>query len=430
MIGEISDRHRKWLGWFRLLAGFGSVQVVIQATGFLGGILLVRSLSKADYAWFTIANTFVSIVSMLADSGVSAALSSIGGAIWQDNARFGSLIRTALSLRRRLFFATIVVVTPVFVWLLAKNQAPPATIGVLIGFSILGFTFQLTGGILGVVITLRQDLRRMQSLAFGAALLRLALIVAACAIFIDARVAVLVGIFGPAMNSWFLRRWVRESVEWDAPQSIEYLGRILSVVKKQAPLTIFYCIQGQILVGIVSIFGSKERVAEIGALGRFGMIFAVIASVINGVIVPRFARCQEPAVLRRRYWQTVTGFALLAGALVSITALFPKLLLWVLGAKYASLENEVWLMMLSSGLGALYAMQHALTFSKAWIARAWISIPMEILTQVCLILMLDISTIRGVLWLSCLSFIPPILLNVIIAHLEVRKFTSSTPLPR
>lgn len=421
MNAGLSHRHRKWFGWFRLLAAFGSVQVVIQIAGFFSGILIVRTLTKADYAWFTIANTFVSILSMLADSGVSAALSSIGGTIWQDNARMGSLIRTALSLRRRLFVATLIVVTPIFVWLLAKNHAPTATIAVLIALAVAGFASQLTGGVLGVVISLRQELPRMQSLACGVALLRLGLICVACAIFIDVRVAVLVGVAGFTMNAWFLRRWVKASVEWDAPQSPEYRSRILSVVKKQVPLTIFYCIQGQILVGIISIFGSNERVAEIGALNRFVMIFAAISAVVNGVVVPRFARCQEPGLLRRRYWQIVTGFVLLAAVLVVLTAIFPRPLLWVLGSKYASLEAEVWLTMLNAGLGSLYATQYALTFSKAWIASAWISIPMEIVTQVCLILLLDISTVRGVFWLSCISFIPLIILNMIIANRELKK---------
>jgi hypothetical protein len=78
-------------------------------------------------------------------------------------------------------------------------------------------------------------------------------------------------------------------------------------------------------------------------------------------------------------------------------------------------------MMLSAGLGALFATQHALSYSKAWIAPAMVSIPMEIVTMVLLSLTLDTSTVRGVLWLGCGSLIPPIILKVIIAHLNLRK---------
>ena len=399
--------------------------MVIQVLGFLSGILIVRHLSKPDYAWFTIANSLVSTLGMIADSGVSAAVSSVGGTIWQDNARFGSLIRTALTLRRKFAILTVIVVTPIFIWLLVKNQAPGWTVAVVVSAALMGFSLQLTAGILGIVVSLRQEIRRMQSLGLAAAVLRLALVASACLVFFDARVAVIIGLCGPGLSTWFLRQWVKTSVDWNAQERSDYRSRILAVVKKQAPLTIFFCLQGQIIVWLISIFGSKERVAEIGALGRFAMIFVVLSSVMNSIVVPRFARCQNPSVLRRRYWQVTTGFALLAGSFVALSAAFPRPLLWVLGVKYANLQDDVWLMMLSSSLAALFATQFALTYSKAWIAPAMISIPMEIVTQVILIQFLDLSTVRGVLWLSFGSFIPPILLNMIIAHVELKK----APLP-
>jgi len=426
MNDRLSQRNLKWLGWGRILVGFGSVQMVIQVLGFLTGILIVRHLTKPDYAWFTIANALVATLGMIADSGVSSGLSSVGGQIWQDSVRFGSLIRTALALRRKLAVVTVLVVTPVFIWLLIKNQAPAATIAVLVAAALAGFSFQLTTGILGIVISLRQEIHRMQGIGLAAAVLRLTLVALACLIFFDVRVAVVIGVFGPGVQSWLLRRWVKTSVDWNAPETADYRKRILAVVKKQAPLTLFFCLQGQIVVWLISIFGSNERVAEIGALGRFAMIFTVVSSVVNGIVVPRFARTQDRNLLRRRYGQVVAGIALLAGSLVVLSAIFPRPLLWVLGGRYANLEDAVWIMMLSAALGAVFATQHALTYSKAWIAPAIISIPMELVTLVILIQVLDMSTVRGVLWLSCGSFIPQIGLNMIIARLNLRKDSPPT----
>lgn len=421
MAAGLSPQHRKWLQWFHILAGFASVQMVIQVLGFLSGILIVRHLSKPDYAWFTIANALIATLGMIADSGVSAGLSSIGGTIWQDGARFGSLIRTALALRRKFALVTVILVTPIFTWLLVKNQAPAVTVAIVVAAALVGFSLQLTGGILGMVMSLRQEIRRLQLLGLGAALARLVLVASACIVLIDLRVVVIIGVIGPGFQLWFLRRWVREAVNLNAPETPEYRDRLLTVVKKQLPLTLFYCLQGQVIVWLISIFGSKERIAEIGALGRFAMIFTVVSSVMNGVVVPRFARCQDLSLLRRRYWQIVAGFAAVAGALVILSAAFPRPLLWVLGGQYANLESEVWLMMLSAALAALFATQFALTYSKAWIAPAIISIPMEIVTQAVLIFLLDMTTVRGVLLLGCCSFIPPIFLNMIIAHLNLRK---------
>ena len=424
MSDALSHRHRKWLGWFSLLAGFASAQLIIQVLGFLSGILVVRYLSKPDYAWFTIANTLVATMGMLADSGVSGALSAVGGTVWQDDAKFGSLIRTALTLRRKLAIGSVIVVTPIFVWMLAKNHAPVATIAVVLPAALLGLSMQLTAAVLGVVVSLRQEIRRMQTLGLAAALLRLMLLAPACLVFMDVRVAVIIGTVAVAFQVWLLRRWVSTSVELRAPESADYRSRILAVVKKQAPLTIFYCLQANIIIWLISIFGSPQRVAEIGALGRFALLFALISSVLNGIVVPRFARCQDPGILRRRYWQVAISFAILGGSLVALSAAFPRPLLWVLGSKYANLEHEVWLMMLSAASGGMFISLVSLTYSKGWIVPATISIPLEIVVQLVLILIFDISTVRGVLWIGVFTPLPLTLMNVIIAHKEIARIPS------
>ncbi len=84
MAVALSERHRKWFRWFSLLAKFASAQLVIQVLGFLSGILIVRHLSKPDYAWFTIANSLAATMNMLADVGVSGALMAVGGELWQS----------------------------------------------------------------------------------------------------------------------------------------------------------------------------------------------------------------------------------------------------------------------------------------------------------------------------------------------------------
>lgn len=422
---KLFEGQQKWLARLRLLASFGSVQIVIQVLGFLNGILIVRYLSKPDYAWFTIATALVSTLGMLADCGVSGALSAIGGRVWQDNVRFGSLIRTALTLRRALALWSVLIVTPLFLWLLVKNQAPAEVIAVLLPAAMVGFLLQLSATVLSVVLLLRQEIRQIQSLGFLTAVFRFALIGSACLVFIDARVATIAGTIAIALNAWLVRKWAYASVDSSAPIDAEYRTEILSVVKRQAPLTIFYCLHGQISVWLISIFGGALRVAEIGALGRFAAIFTVVTSVMSGVVVPRFARCQDAGTLWRRYWQIFAGFALGFGILVVGSALFPGPLLWILGAKYANLEGDVWLMMLTSAVGSMLTTLQALNFSKAWIPPALVSIPMDVITLVILVMVCDISTVRGVLTMSCLGFVPHLFLNSIVAHRGLKKLASA-----
>ena len=119
--------------WFPILVRFTSVQVVVQALGFAAGILIVRGLPKREYAFYTIGNTMLATILLLADSGISSALTAIGGRVWQDDHRLGRLLTTTLQLRRQLAILTILVVVPVLVWLLRQNGANPlVTIGVVL----------------------------------------------------------------------------------------------------------------------------------------------------------------------------------------------------------------------------------------------------------------------------------------------------------
>src|SRR3954466_10714670 len=104
---------RRALHRARVVGSFAMVQGVVQFIGFLSGILLVRALSQHEYAWFTIANTMQGTINLLADIGISVGLISIGGRVWQDRRRFGELVNTALSLRKKLGAAAIMVVAPV-----------------------------------------------------------------------------------------------------------------------------------------------------------------------------------------------------------------------------------------------------------------------------------------------------------------------------
>src|SRR5881275_1891456 len=72
--------------------------------------------------------------------------------------------------------------------------------------------------------------------------------------------------------------------------------------------TRFSCLQGQITVFLISVFGHRvSSVAEVGALGRLAMIFAVLSNLLTNVFAPAFARCQEAHRLRWLYGAIIGG---------------------------------------------------------------------------------------------------------------------------
>lgn len=420
------QKHRRLIGWVRLFAGYSATQAVAQGLGFLAGIMVVRMLPKEDYASFVLVNTIGPMMNLLSDNGITNSLSAIGGRFWQDDGQMGSLVRTAMILRRRLVAFSFAAITPVLVWMLWRNHASPTIIGWLIPITLAGVFIQLNTGVLGVVVSLRQQVGRMQLLAFSGVLPRLALI----ALFgflglLNAPLTVAAGTIALGGQFWLLRHWVRPQIHWDAPPDREFRREILAIVKRQAPITIYFCLQSQIGIWLISIFGNVQRVAELGALGRIGMIFSILISTTSALVVPRFARCQDPARLRSHYAVILSGFTafLLFGTVFSW--LFPSPLLWLLGAQYAQLTDLVWLAVLATGTGSLAGLIYTLNVNKGWIPPARIAIPLDIITQLVLCLTFDLSSVRGILLIGMLAPVVPGLLNLLVGI----KNISSHPRP-
>jgi O-antigen/teichoic acid export membrane protein len=386
------------------------VQVVVQILGLFSGILLVRALRKEDYAFFTLANTLQGTMTLLADIGISSGLLAIGGKIWQDRFRFGQLINTALQLRHYLVAATMTLIGPVLLWMLIRTGCPFSYALVITLVALAGVGVQVSNGVLVVMPRLHLQIDRVQKLDLVAASFRLGLLLLAYAFFLNAGVAVIAATSTFAVQNLILKRWARRIVDMTAPPNSEDRSALIAIIKKQAPNDVFYCIQGQILVWLISLFGNTENIAEVGALGRLAVLFSIIHSSMVGVVLPRFARCQSLEILRKRYWQIVGGYFFLGVILTTMAALFPDELLWILGKQYANLRQEVLLMVIGVAFYSVLTIIVSLNLSKTWVPAPWLNISAVLLSQAALLFVLDVSTVRGVLLLNILSTIPPLLL--------------------
>jgi O-antigen/teichoic acid export membrane protein len=411
----------KLLSWTKLLTRFLSLEVIVQALGFASGVFLVRVLPKAEYGIFTIANTMQQTMNLLADNGISSGLTAIGGRVWNDRFRFGQLLHTAMRLRRVLALVTIVVVTPILMWMLCSNGSSLSYAGLVSAIVLLGLYFQLSVGVLIVAPRLHLEVNRIQLLGVWSAALRFVLLLVAymtamgvggeSTTALNTAVALLAGTLSFAMQELLLRRWVPRLADMHAPVNDDDKREILNIVRTQAPNSIYYCIQSQLTIWLIGIFGSTTAVADVGALGRIGILFLMIASVMGNVVFPRFARVQDATILWKRYWQILGGFCVIAGVMLVFTATFPQVLLWVLGPKYAHLEQELFLMILSSVLLSIMGVMWQLNVTRGWIISPWVLIPTAIATQVILIALLDLSKIRDVLLLNIFATIPAFFLN-------------------
>jgi O-antigen/teichoic acid export membrane protein len=412
LVAEIPLAKPALKKWLPILARFTFIQAVVQLLGFTAGILIVRQLPKREYAFYTIGNTMLSTILMLADSGISSALSAIGGRVWQDGRRLGSLMNTALQLRRQLAFLTVLFVVPVLVWLLRQNGAHLVETVLLVIAVLAGSGLELITRIYSVALRLKSQIRQIQNQALLAALVKLVIVGVAIFIFFNAIVAILSVVIGYAVQFWMLRRWTARNVDNDAPKDDGMRSEIISVIRKQSPHSIYFCLQGQITVWLISIFGSTDNVANVGALGRLAMLFMIVSSVSVEVILPAFSRIQSANQLRRRFFQIVLGYFAMSTLLMCVIIAFPRQILSVLGSQYANLQSEGILMAASAIVAAIGGLLWTVNAARAWIVPPHILIPVTIVLQVVLVMILDLSTVRGVLLFSIYSGLPGIILSM------------------
>jgi len=224
-----------------------------------------------------------------------------------------------------------------------------------------------------------------------------------------------------------LRHYAAGVVDLHASADSEDRQVIVGFIRKLAPNAVFYCFQGQITVFLISIFAkSVSSVAEVGALGRLAMIFAVLSNLLTNVFIPAFARCHQPGKLRLIYAGVIGGVTAFGAGVICLAVLFPTQFLFILGNSYTHLQGELLLMVGGAVLNAIAGAMWGLNSAKGWISGSWMYIPATLITQIALIPFVDFSSVAGVLFFNLISAAPSLLLNVVLSHRGFRSEQSAT----
>lgn len=382
------------------LASFFGVQIIVQILTMISGLLLVRTMSKSEYAFYTIANSMQGAINLLGDSGIGSALTAIGGVVWQDKQRFGELIQTALEFRKKFGIAIFATVGPIMWWLLYSNGASVGYALLISGVVLAGAGLSLVHGVLIVVPRLHARVSQLQNAELILAASRLAIIGIACFTFLNAFVALLIVFLTLSLQNILYRRWAAIDADLKAAPNPQDREKIWKTVRSQAPSVFFYCIQGQISVVIIGLFGSTTAVANLGALGRITIFFTILSSLMANVVLPRFARCQTRVRIRKMYIQIV-GCYFAATTLFSLTIiLLAHKILSILGSKYAGLENELIYLTLGAVAAAMTGVLYSLNATKGWLEGTWITIPLTLAIQISVLPFLNLGSIRDVVILG------------------------------
>jgi hypothetical protein len=168
---------------------------------------------------------------------------------------------------------------------------------------------------------------------------------------------------------------------------------MIDYVLPNLPGVVFFALQGQISVFLISALGHTKGIGQVAALGRLGQIFTLVVALNGTVLEPWFAKSPEGEVLKR--YLVAAGITIFFSVVfVGFAIAVPSGLLWILGPHYGDLRLEVSWTALNGCTSYLAGLTWTVISARRFIywTSTFLNIGLILTTQVIFLLVGDVST--------------------------------------
>jgi len=419
--GNIANKEQA-ITWIKLISITGGAQLIVQFVGLISGIIVIRMLPTHEYGLYTLANTMLGTMLVLADGGISSGVMSQGGKVWQDREKLGVVLATGMDLRMKFAIGSLLIAIPFLLYLLIHHDASWLMSFLIIVSLIPSFFTSLSGALLQVAPKLNQDIGPLQKNNIVSNTLRLVLIMITLFAFPWAFIAIFVAGIAQLWANSNLKKISFGYANWKQTPDVAIRKEILYFVKRILPGSIYYCLSGQITIWLISFFGNTAAVAQVGALGRLGMMLGIFTAILSTLVIPRFSRLADEKIkLFKTFFLIQLGLVTLGIFIIGIVYLFPAQILWILGKDYSNLKTELILSIAGSCLGLVAGSAFGLSTSRGWAINPLISIPLTLLAIITGISIIDISTLIGVLKFNLFVYVVEIIMYYLYCAIKISK---------
>jgi O-antigen/teichoic acid export membrane protein len=422
---KVHPQYNKAIHWGKLISITGTGQIIIQALGFACGLMIIHLLSVQEYALYTLTNTMLGTIMLLADGGIVTGVFSQGGKVWQDKEKLGSVLVTGLNLRRKFAIVSLCFSIPVLIYLLLHNGASWLMAILIVASLIPAFFAAISDSLLEVIPKLHQDILPLQRNGIWVGVGRLILTGLTVFIFPWTFIAILAAGIPRIYGNIKLREIAEKFIDNKQTNDPIIEKEILSVVKRIMPGAIYYCISGQITIWLISFFGNSTSVAQIGALGRVSVLLGLFGTIFSTLLVPHFARQKnEYKVLLKHFIVNVLILVVLCIVVILGVSVLSTQFLWILGGNYKGLDTALVLNVTGSCLGLITGLLYSLSSSRAWLMNPYLYIMANLVCIVIGILVFDISSLIGVLRFNIFISIIQAIIYLFYTFLQIYKLRS------
>jgi O-antigen/teichoic acid export membrane protein len=379
------------------VGGQSGVQLLNAATG----LLLLRLMSRSEFAIYAIALGIQGMITILTDIGFGGAISGLVGERYRDKAILGSYIRTASHLRQVLLF--IIASAGVVLAVAFRNveiEAHGRKELVLLALAVLlTVQFQAWASYYEIPLLLNNRLIAYYSPQIAAAALR---IVSSVVLYymhwLSSTSVILANTLSIVVMGISFRFLARPWIDVPRRASKAHGREMVRFLVPLLPGTVYQALQGQVSLFLIAVFGHVSQIAEVAAAGRIGQLFLLLNSS-NGVLVTPFFAKTPWALFRRRYGYSMCAVGAVALLVAASARLFPGAYLLLLGAKYSNLTSQVRLVVYASAIGYFAGAMWSIAVARKWIFWWSGSMQMILLTaiQLVCVMVLPLDSSEGVL---------------------------------
>ena len=413
------DKGRQW---GKLIAITGGAQSIIQLVSLVSGILIIRLLSTQEYALYTLANAMLGTMVMLADNGISSGVMAEAGKAWQDKSRLGIVLSTGFYLRKKFALFTLAATMPVLIYLLLEHNATWVNMILIVLAIIPAFYASLSDTLLEIAPKLHQDIQPLQKNAIEVNVFRLVLSVLLLFVFPFTCIALIANGIPRVYGNYKLKKIAYQFADDSEVISPVIEKEIMKGVKRTLPIVIYHCVSSQLAIWLVSIFGTTDNIAQIGALGRLSMIFALLSTLFSTLVIPRFARMIENRDSLLKNFLSIQVIAVIISLIViTSVGVLSSPILWVLGAKYKDLGYELLLVSIAGCIGFISGVSSQLVICRGWFMNPYYLVGVNLFSTIIFLTAFNNASLVTILYYNIIISAIIFVLNSVFGVFRINK---------
>ncbi len=398
-----SPEYERLVRWTRIFSAYFTAQTGAQVLSLLAGLVLIRFLPVTEYALYTMAASVISFFTFASDLGSTTSLVYFFRRAQSEGEDFAPYRQAVVSMRRAAFLAGAVAVAAVFpLWATSEGFAAGQSLAVAAAI-LATVWFQIGAAVRLLGLRLAGEYGRSYRAELAGAGLRLVLALVVVAV---ARQSIWLAVATSAASLALVTFLARPSKPEAALPPAELAAprrKLLRYLLPTLPSALYFSVQGPLLVWLAATFGEARNVAEVGALGRLGLVLSLVNGLSGTIFLPHLAHLTDEGLYRRRFLQFGALLGGIAALLFVGTLLFPELLLGLLGSKYSGLTSELYLVVGTACLMLLESYLVMVCLARSWTRWQALGLVVQIAAQAAMVALLPLATTAGVLRFNFLT---------------------------